>query len=132
MVAPTQLPPTFQLIACLGLISQTNNLLVNYAMLNQLCSFGERTVVTLAASTSNIPVNLATLFPGVSSAMAITLHDITNPAQSCAFSSNSTGTRFQLLGNGVMGLTTAGAPPTIYFDNTNTSPSYIEIGILGN
>jgi hypothetical protein len=130
---PTQQQITVQLLVALGLINQANDTLINYsAPSTVLASFSEKTIVLIPANTTGNQVNLATTFPGISTVLVRTIRDVTNPPQSINFSPNITGTRDTLAGGGVNINITAVAPGSVYFDNPNSTASYIEIGVLGN
>lgn len=109
---------------------------------DDLMSFAEGTLtaavsskqqVTLPANTNNTSVNLATLFPGISSARSISIRDISNPGRGVSFGMANGGARFPWPAGFAMMMTLTGTLPTIYFDNQNGVGivAEIEIAVTG-
>lgn len=92
---------------------------------------GNVAVVQIANSATNDAINLATLFPSLSSAKVITLRDVSATAREVSFSPANSGTKLVLAAGGSMVLRTNGTLPTLYFDNSSGGAADIEITAAG-
>lgn len=134
MAAPAVQAVTLNLTAILGYPSTSNiNVSTYTAPTSFTASFGLKTTVHLAASTSDIAVNLATLFPGLTTVNGIFVKDVTLAGNAFSVSSNATGTRTAIQAAGFWGCTPNNiAPPILYFNNAVAAIASIEIGVLGS
>jgi len=123
------------LSAILGTPNTGNISVANFTSpLSWTASFGVNTVVSLAASTSNIAVNLATLFPGLANCTFIYMREVSATPLGFQVGSNSTGTRHIVRPSGIFAYTPDPnvVPPTIYFNNVTGAILQVEIGLLGS
>ena len=134
MAGPTAQAVNISLSALLGLPSTSNINVCTYTAPTSLtASYGLKTTVALAASTSDIAINLATLFPGLSTVSGIFIKDVTLAGNAFSVSSNSTGTRTEVQAGGFWACTPNNiALPTLYFDNAVAAIASIEIGVFGS
>lgn len=133
-MAPTLKIVTLQILSALGQIAQANRTLANYNEPSQTtAAYGNLSSVTIPAGTVDNAINLATLFPNIVTMTTLTLADITaSPGQQTSFGFTGGGLKIPIAAAGIIAIRTAGALPTIYFNNAGSGDAEIEIGITGN
>lgn len=96
------------------------------------CKLQAKSLKSLTANTNDQAVNLATLFPAMSSLVAFAIREL-DDVTGVSWSPNSTGTRQPIPAGGALFQQTSGSLPTLYFNNENADDaSRIEILVWGD
>ena len=105
-----------------GLGYQSNEVFLNYVEPGTTTAlFGQTVTVAVPANTTNYPINLATMFPNVNTAIMYAVEDISNPGQQVSIGMDSGGSRFIMAPGGFFECRVNGSSPTLYVDNASVN-----------
>ncbi len=140
LLARPAIPQTAQQVIIAGQLAfglgwSATTVLMNYQEPSTTtCTLQASSVVKIPKNTTNNTINLATLFPAVTTAVAYSIADITSsPGQQVAVGMASSGSRFQMAPMGMMMFRVNGSSPTLYCDNASmTTDAYLSVSCMGN
>ena len=117
-----------------GLGYQSNTVLMNYVEPGTTTAlFNETVTVAVPANTTNYPINLATMFPNINSAILYGVADISNPGQQFSLGMDSSGARLTIAPGGFGMWRVNGSAPTLYVDNPSSNLyCLIKVMCIGN
>jgi hypothetical protein len=95
--------------------------------------FQNSSTVVLSPNTTNNPINLATLFPSLNTALVYGIKDMSQPGQQVNVGMAAGGSRFNMAPGGFFLVRVSGSSPTIYADNPSlTKFAIVQVFSLGN
>lgn len=115
-----------------GIANGTNRNILSYSEpTTSTAQQGATTSVKIANAGANVAINLATLFPGITTGYVITIKDVSGVPAQVSVSTANTGTKFVLAAGGALVIRTNTVLPTLFFDNASGNDAYLEIGAIG-
>lgn len=132
MAVPAAQPVTVELIAYQGEPSSTNRTVSSYVSPGLTASFGVVANVTIAQSATDTAIDLATLFPAVTSTMGVFVQEVTDVGLGFGVGTD-TGTKAVVREGGFYAfMAKNNTLPTLYFDGSADGIVQIQIGVLGS
>ena len=139
-IAQPAIPQTAQQVIISGQVAyglgwNATTVLLNYAEPSTTtCTWESSTVIEIPENTTNNQINLASLFPGVTTAVVYGWQDVTaSPGQQLNWGLASSGARFDMAPAGFTVIRVTGSSPTIFVDNPSASQNaYLQVSCMGN
>jgi hypothetical protein len=131
-LAGTAQPTYISLQAYLGPSDYAHQTVIDYVSpQTQTATVANMVTISVPASTSYQAVNLATLFPSLTSCVFLSAVDVTSPGQGFSISTvNGSGNITVAPGAWFAYMPNSGAPPTVYLTNTSTTAALVQISVM--
>ena len=96
--------------------------------------FADTSTIVIPPNTVDQVLNLATLFPGINTALVFVIADITSsPGVPINFGMAAGGARFNMAAMGFFVVRVNGSAPTLYLDNPSlTQNGILQVSVLAN